>query len=49
MTDESERILKKDVVALYPGISLEGLRKTAEELSHDRQCPGRDSNRVVPE
>jgi hypothetical protein len=33
----------------YPGVSLEGLRKSAEILSQDGLCPCRDSNRVPPE
>jgi hypothetical protein len=28
----------------YPGISLEGLRKTTENLSQDNLSPGRDLN-----
>jgi hypothetical protein len=30
-------------------ICLEGLRKIAEKLSYNNQCPARDSNRASPE
>jgi hypothetical protein len=33
----------------YPGICLEGLRKTMKNLSQDIQSPGRDMNSVPPE
>jgi hypothetical protein len=33
----------------YPGIRLEGLRKTTENLIHDSRCPGRDLNPGPPE
>jgi hypothetical protein len=33
----------------YPGIHLEGLRKTTEILTHDSRSPGRDLNPEPPE
>jgi hypothetical protein len=45
MCDEFERIWKETVVAcssLYPGICLEGLKKTTKILSHYSRRPGQD-------
>jgi hypothetical protein len=33
----------------YPGICLEGLRKTTKNLSQDNRSPGRDLNPGPPE
>jgi hypothetical protein len=52
MIDELERIWKKAVMAYsryYPGILLEGLRNTAENLSPDGWDPARDSNDIPPD
>jgi hypothetical protein len=53
MIDELKRIWKEAIVAYsryYPGICLEGLRKTIKNLSQYSQRPcSRDSNRVPPE
>jgi hypothetical protein len=48
MYDELKGIWKGAVITTsryYPSICLEGLR----ESCHDIRCPGRDSNRALPE
>lgn len=50
MVDELERIQKEVIVVYsryYPGICLEGLRKTTKTLSEENLCLGRDSNPVL--
>jgi hypothetical protein len=42
MNDELERIWKEVVMAYYPGIRLEGLRKTTKNLSQNSQSPDWD-------
>jgi hypothetical protein len=37
------------VLRYYPGICLEGLRKTTKNLSQNNQFPGRDFNPGPPE
>jgi hypothetical protein len=37
------------ILRYYPGIRLEGLRKTTKKLSQDSQSPGRDLNLEPPE
>jgi hypothetical protein len=52
MEDELEKCWKeafRGYSRCYPGISLEGLKKTTRILSDDRVCPGRDSNGAHPE
>jgi hypothetical protein len=52
ITDGSKIIWQEVVVAqlrFYPGICLEGLRKTTNILTHDGRCFGEASNRVLPE
>jgi hypothetical protein len=48
MTDKLERIWKEAVMVLsrhYPGICLEGLRKTTKNLNQDHLCPMKMINR----
>jgi hypothetical protein len=52
MNDKLKRICKKVVTVClryYPDIFLEGLKKTAINLSQDSQCPSWDLNRVPHE
>jgi hypothetical protein len=37
------------IVRLYPGIRLDGLRKTTKSRSQDKRSPGRDLNPRPPE
>jgi hypothetical protein len=48
MNNEFKRIWKEAIVA-YPGICLEGLRKSTKKLSQDSRSLGRDLNLSPPE
>jgi hypothetical protein len=37
------------ILKYYPGICLEGLRKTSKDIGQDSRCPGSDSNQASPE
>jgi hypothetical protein len=48
MSDVLDRVWKEAILVYsryYPGICLNGLRQNTKFLSHDRRCPGWDSNR----
>jgi len=46
---KSDHTPSKDWTKMYKDSDLEGLRRTMQNLKQNRQCPGRDSNRVSPE
>jgi hypothetical protein len=52
LNDELEKIREEAIIVQLkynPGISLEELRKTTNDLRQNSLCPDRDSNRAPPE